>query len=53
MRVAGHVGPNKVSFQGRVSASTTLTPGRYTLAIRASAGGRTSAPAKLSFTIAR
>ncbi len=50
----GHGATNKVVFQGRVSRSKKLTPGRYTLIITAtnSAGAR-SAPKSLSFTIAR
>jgi hypothetical protein len=51
LRFAAHAGPNSVSFQGRVSTTRTLKPGRYTLVIAAAAGGGTSAPAKLSFTI--
>jgi YVTN family beta-propeller protein len=48
----GHTGANTVSFQGRISSSRRLVPGRYTLIITAtnSAGVR-SAPASLSFTI--
>jgi streptogramin lyase len=50
----GHVGTNKVVFQGRISRSKKLKPGRYTLIITAtnSAGVR-SAPKSLSFTIVR
>jgi hypothetical protein len=46
----GHSGLNKVSFHGRISAAQTLRPGRYTLVIVASASGKSSPPAKLSFT---
>jgi uncharacterized delta-60 repeat protein len=51
---AGHVGTNKVVFQGRITRSRTLKPGRYTLLITAAnaAGGR-SAPAALTFTIVK
>ena len=50
----GHSGTNKVAFQGRISAVTTLKPGSYTLVITAtnSAGVR-SAPKSLSFTIVK
>jgi hypothetical protein len=50
----GHSGTNKVAFQGHISATKRLKPGRYTLAITAtnSAGVR-SAPKSLSFTIVR
>ncbi len=50
----GHSGTNKVVFQGRVSRSKKLKPGRYTLVISAtnSAGAR-SAPKSLSFTIVK
>ncbi len=51
---AGHGGTNKVVFQGRISRTRTLKPGRYTLLITAAnaAGGR-SAPAALTFTIVK
>jgi hypothetical protein len=50
----GHSGTNRVKFQGRVSSTKKLRPGRYTLAITAtdSAGVR-SAPKSLSFTIVK
>ena len=48
----GHAGSiNKVSFQGRVSASRRLAPGHYTLLITATATSGTSHPVSLSFTI--
>ncbi len=51
---AAHSGLNKVFFQGRVSRSTKLKPGHYTLVITAtSAAGRHSRPVKLSFTIVK
>jgi hypothetical protein len=48
----GHSATNEVIFQGRISRSTKLKPGRYTLVITAtnSAGAR-SEPKLLSFTI--
>jgi hypothetical protein len=48
----GQAGPNAVPFQGRVSRSTLLRPGRYMLTIVASQSGKASAPATLNFTIA-
>jgi hypothetical protein len=51
---AAHAGTNKVSFQGRISRSQKLKPGRYTLVITAmNAAGARSAPASLSFTIVK
>jgi hypothetical protein len=48
----GHAGVNKVVFQGRVSASQKLRPGRYTLVIGArNSAGQMSTPQELSFTI--
>jgi hypothetical protein len=50
----GHSGTNRVVFQGRISRSNKLKPGRYTLVITATnAAGQTSAPQKLSFTIVK
>jgi hypothetical protein len=48
----GHSGTNRVVFQGRISRSKKLKPGRYTLIITAtnSASAR-STPVPLSFTI--
>jgi hypothetical protein len=51
---AGHNGANKVSFQGRLSRSKKLKPGRYTLVITATnAAGQRSQPKSLSFTIVK
>ena len=49
-----HAGTNKVRFQGRLSRSKKLKPGRYLLTITAtdSAGNR-SAPKGTRFTIVR
>jgi hypothetical protein len=48
----GHSGVNKVGFQGRISRSKKLKPGRYTLIITStSAAGLHSTPVSLSFTI--
>ncbi len=58
-RVAGkltlraHRGVNHVLFQGRVSRTRKLKPGRYKLAITATANGKTSRPSTLNFTIAQ
>ncbi len=50
----GHSATNRVVFQGRVSRSKKLTPGRYTLIITASnSAGARSAPVSLSFTIVK
>jgi uncharacterized repeat protein (TIGR01451 family) len=48
----GHAGLNKVVFQGLISRSKKLRPGRYTLVITAtSVAGKRSAPQSLRFTI--
>jgi len=48
----GHIGTNKVVFQGRVSRSKKLKPGRYTLVITATnSAAQHSSPESLSFTI--
>jgi hypothetical protein len=49
----GHTGLNKVSFQGRITASKKLPLGRYTLLITASAAWQLSKPQTLRFTIAK
>jgi hypothetical protein len=49
----GHPGENKVVFQGRLSQSKKLRPGRYTLVIEASNSSGHSNPARLTFTIVR
>ncbi len=49
---AGHSGTNRAEFRGRVSRSSRLKPGRYTLVITATnAVGERSSPKSLSFTI--
>ena len=50
---AGHGGTNKVAFQGRISRSQKLKPGRYTLIITATNTVGHSTPKKLSFTIVK
>jgi hypothetical protein len=52
LKFAGHAGLNKVSFQGRISRSSKLPPGAYTLVIAASnAAHQHASPMRLSFTI--
>ena len=53
LALAGHQGTNRLSFQGRLSSTRTLTPGRYTLTIAASGAGGRSYGRPLSFTIVR
>jgi hypothetical protein len=48
---SGHPGLNKVVFQGRLSRSRTLTPGRYMLIIVATDAAGQRATARLTFTI--
>ena len=45
-------GKRKLSFDGRLSHSKKLKPGKYTVVITANGDGLTSKAAKLSFTIA-
>jgi alpha-tubulin suppressor-like RCC1 family protein len=50
----GRAGTNKVSFQGRLSHSHSLAPGKYTLVVTAKAStGQKSAARHLTFTIGR
>lgn len=49
----GHLGRNRVSFQGVISRSKKLRLGSYSLVITASVAGLTSAPARLGFTIVK
>jgi PKD repeat protein len=50
----GHIGANKVHFQGRISASKKLPLGHYTLIITATtSAGQRSQPESLSFTIVK
>jgi hypothetical protein len=54
LRLRGHRGANRVRFQGRLSRTKRLRPGRYTVSIAATApgGGRTTSR-PLSFRIVR
>ncbi len=47
----GLAGADHVRFQGRLSSTKTLKPGRYTLVLSASADGLTSTSRSLTFTI--
>jgi len=49
----GRAGPNRVSFEGRLSRTRRLAPGRYRLVVTASEGRRHSPPRSLGFTIVR
>ena len=50
----GHAGLDKVRFQGRISRSKQLKPGRYTLLISATnTAGQRSGPKSLSFRIVK
>jgi hypothetical protein len=50
----GHPGLNRVVFQGRISASKRLKPGRYTLSVVATnSAAESSRPVTLSFTIVK
>lgn len=48
---AGHAGVNTVTFQGRISASKKLKPGKYVVAITAHTPGVGSTLTRLTFTI--
>lgn len=48
-----HAGKNKVRFQGLIARGKRLAPGTYTLLVTASASGKRSSTATLTFTIAR
>jgi uncharacterized delta-60 repeat protein len=54
LNFTGHSGTNKVAFQGRISPSKKLKPGRYTLVITATNSAlQHSTPKQLSFTIVK
>jgi alpha-tubulin suppressor-like RCC1 family protein len=53
LSLAGHRGVNDMVFAGRISRTDKLEPGHYELIITADAAGQHSAPASLSFTIAK
>jgi CSLREA domain-containing protein len=51
LTVNGVAGVNHVAFRGRLSNGKLLAPGTYTVAITATANGKTSAKVTLHFTI--
>ncbi len=52
--VSGHTGKNKLRFQGRLSTSKRLKPGRYTVRITATdAAGNASKPRTTTITIVK
>lgn len=51
LTLSAPAGADRVRFEGRLSSSRKLKPGRYTVALSATAAGLTSAPRSLSFTI--
>jgi hypothetical protein len=54
LSLRAHVGADKVRFQGRISSSKKLKPGRYTVAITATnTAGQRSSTRTLSFTIVK
>jgi hypothetical protein len=54
-RLTARRGPNKVHFDGRISTTKKLRPGRYRLILTATntAGGQQSTSRSLSFTIVK
>ena len=54
LSLEGHTGTNSVTFQGRVTATRELAPGRYELEISAvDPAGQHAASSPLSFTVVR
>lgn len=53
LTLKGHLDANKVRFEGQVSTTRKLKPGRYKLVLVAFASGSSSAPRSLNFTIVR
>ena len=53
LAVPAHAGADKIAFQGRVSRTRKLRPGRYTVVIRATNSAGASAARSLTFTIVR
>ncbi len=51
LTLSGHAGADKVAFFGQLSRRTRLPKGSFALSITATAGGKTSAPMRLSFKI--
>lgn len=54
LRMTGHAGTDRISFQGRLSPAGRLKPGRYTLVVGAmNAAGQSSPSGTLTFTIVK
>jgi len=53
LAVAGHAGANSLAFQGLLSATRRLSPGRYTLLITATNAAGRSVASRLTFRIVR
>jgi hypothetical protein len=53
LALAGHPGTDRVAFQGRLSRTRKLRPGRYTAVFTAANGAGTSPARSLTFTISR
>jgi hypothetical protein len=53
LSLPGHAGVNRVIFQGKVTRSRRLAPGRYTLTVMAANSAGSSTPSSLAFTILR
>jgi hypothetical protein len=54
LRFTAHAGPNTVGFQGRITRTSKLAPGAYTLTIAATnTGGQRSQPQTLTFTVVK
>ena len=51
LHLSAHRGTNHVVFQGRISRTHRLKPGRYSLVVIATARGMTSPRSTLNFTI--
>ncbi len=53
LSLPAHAGPDKLAFQGHLSRSRKLRPGRYTMLIRAANAAGSSTTRSLTFTIVR
>ncbi len=54
LRLNAHTGTNRVRFQGRLSRTRKLVPGRYMVTLTATnAAGRSTTSRPLTFTIVR
>ncbi len=51
LALTGVAGADRVRFEGRLSATKKLKPGRYTLVLSAAADGHSSTPRSVTFTI--